>query len=504
MKISKLQVRGFLGIKELKFEPKHINIIRGGNEQGKTSLLEAIEKGLFNKGRRVKLIRTGEGEANIFIELDTGLAVDRTLREEGSDKVEVTKDGYRATRPETTLKELIGTEGFQFNPVDFLQKKDSEQVEILLSLIPMRITEEQVLEWFGENAPVNLHLHALTVLKELEKYFYNKRHVANGEVKSLKNQVDALFEQLPPDYKIQEWETVNIGELWKKVTDAQEHNSKLEKAKEYLNQVEEKKQAVQDKLEALKSTTLAEAQKRKDKIQAKANDRKAQIEKQIAELQAELVSLQKNTDASLKDIDKESEVEIARFDEQAKAALEKINEQADICRKIAKGKPIEIEPLEEAAKEAEQMKGYIPLYRDMLRTEQDYKEAEARAEWLNKCVQIAREKPAELLRTARLPVRGMGLDAEGNITIDGLPIRNLSDSRKIRLAVDIAKSTCGDLKVICVDRFESMDPEMQKMFIAEVEKEPENEQYQWFITDISRDFDETTGEYLKGLRVETK
>jgi len=107
MKISKLQVKGFLGIQEFKFEPKDINIIRGANEAGKTTLLEAIEKAIYNKGRRVKYVKTGESEARLYVEIDNSLAIDRTLRESG-DKVSVTKDGYAATKPETTLKALIG------------------------------------------------------------------------------------------------------------------------------------------------------------------------------------------------------------------------------------------------------------------------------------------------------------------------------------------------------------------------------------------------------------
>jgi exonuclease SbcC len=497
-KISKLQIKGFLGIKELKFEPKHINIIKGANEAGKTSLLEAIEKVIFNKGRRVKYVKTGENEANLYVELDNGLAVERTLREEGSDKVTVTKDGYNAPKPETTLKSLIGTEGFQFNPVDFLQKKDSEQVEILLSLVPMRVNEDQIKGWFGEVAPVNLHLHALQVLKELEKYYYNKRHVANGEVKALKNQIDALFEQLPPGYVAEDWEKVNIGELWKEVAEARDFNARLEKAQEYLEQEEEKKQAVLDKLEALKATTLTEAQRRKDRIQSKAQERKSQILKQIEELQAELVQLQNKTESDIKDIDKECEVEIARFQEQATAALDKIKEQADICRKLIKQKPIDVAPLEEQAQDAEQMKGYIPIYKDMLRVEREYKEALARAEWLNQAVQKARELPAQLLADIQLPVKGLGIDAEGNVTIDKLPIRNLSDSRKIRLALDIARATCGPLKVICLDRFESLDPVRQQMVYDEIK----DDEYQYFITDISRDYDEE-GNYVGELRVET-
>lgn len=502
MKISKLQVQNFLGIKEFKFEPKQINLIRGANEAGKTTLLETIEKALYNKGRRVKYVKTGEEEANLLVELDSGFAVNRTLRDEsGKDKVSLTKDGYTVPRPEGTLKSLIGTEGFQFNPVDFLMKKDAEQVEILLSLMPIALTEEMLEKEFDEVPPVNTSLHALKVLKEVEKYYYNKRHLANAEVKTFKKEIEILFNKLPEKYDVSEWENVNIGELWKRVTNAQDANSQIEKALEFLDREKELREAIQNRFAAEKAEIEKNVQRHVKSIQEEALEAKNQILKQIAELEAELVRVTNRAENNVKDVKASAQSEIARVEEQAKFSTERLEEQLKFARETSGKKMIDIAPLQEEAEHTEKMKAYVHVYRDMQRVETQYKEAKDIADRLDYYVQRARELPAELLHGVELPVAGLSVDADGNVLIHELPIQNLSDSQKITLCLEVAAATCGELKVICIDRFESLDPKKQEAFLKEAAQEKYAE-FQFFITDISRDYDED-GNYLGDLRVET-
>ena len=67
------------------------------------------------------------------------------------------------------------------------------------------------------------------------------------------------------------------------------------------------------------------------------------------------------------------------------------------------------------------------------------------------------------------------------ITIDGLPITNLSTSRQIKLALDIARATAGPLKLICIDRFESLDHEQREAFFKEIE----GDGFQYFISQVT-------------------
>lgn len=82
-----------------------------------------------------------------------------------------------------------------------------------------------------------------------------------------------------------------------------------------------------------------------------------------------------------------------------------------------------------------------------------------------------------------MPVKGLGVNDKMQITIDGLPIKNLSTSRQIKLALDIARATAGPLKLICIDRFESFSPKNQKTAIEEMKKDD----YQYFVSTVSDD-----------------
>jgi len=42
MKIKRLQIRNFLGLREIDIIAKDVNVFKGKNRQGKTSLLKAI------------------------------------------------------------------------------------------------------------------------------------------------------------------------------------------------------------------------------------------------------------------------------------------------------------------------------------------------------------------------------------------------------------------------------------------------------------------------------
>jgi len=141
----------------------------------------------------------------------------------------------------------------------------------------------------------------------------------------------------------------------------------------------------------------------------------------------------------------------------------------------------DIEPLQQKAEKAESMKSFVPLVDNLHRAQDKLNKKQQVASWLNECVTIARQKPAELLTGLEMPVKGLGINKQMQITIDGLPIKNLSTSRQIRLALDIAKATSGKLKLICVDRFESLDPEVQNEFFNEIA----GDEYQYFISQVA-------------------
>ena len=430
MKISKLRFKDCLGIEEMEFSAGKINMISGGNERGKTSILETIEKALYNTDRRPKFVKGDSGKAEIYLELDNGIEINRTVKDGGKSTLKVTKDGLKPAGPETYLKALLGKYALVFNPIDFLSKKDKEQADILLEQIPIKVTKEDALKWYGEAPEISYDQHGLVVCKILEKLFFEARKERNADIKSADGEIEFIKGELPNGYNADEWREVNLSDYYQSISDANKVNTNLIKCQSQLN----------------------------------------------------------NSSIKISSIETERDLKIKQLEEKIQAlkdeATQKINEEnqnVEIAKQyIADHAPIDIEPLEKAQEEAEKMKGYIGQYDNLQRiTKERDEDAKSRDSYEEKLKDV-RRKPAELLASAPMPIEGLGVDDTGNITIDGLPIRNLSTSKQIRLALDIARATAGELKMICIDRFESLDPDVQKIFLQEIA----NDDFQYFITTV--------------------
>lgn len=511
-KIARLEIKNCLGISELEIQAGKVNLISGGNEQGKTSVLEVIEKGIRNTERRAAFVREGEKEATLYIQLDDGLSIERKLKADGKASSKIIRDGVKMPQPESYLKSLLG-EGYGFNPIDFMQKKDKEQTEILLSLIPMRVSEDELQMWFGEIPAVNLNQHALDVLTYLaEKYFYDKRTIANTSARECAREIQALFEQLPDNYNGDEWRETNIGDLWKIVRDAQQINVNREQAQTVIDGWDLKLANIDNKFD-LKIKEQAEMLEfRKSKAaQSLEGDKQtirdeiSRVESDITDMEEEIKRLQEGIAANrnkisllnndLKNIDestlalkyealqREHDAELKNIEAMRTAEKEKATEMFKTAKDyLETTSETDTSPLEEAATQAETMKGYIPLYDQMEALRYQLADKQAKANHLNECVNLARRLPAELLKSTTMPISGLGINEQMQITIDGLPIANLSTSRQIKLALDIARVTAGPLKLICVDRFESLDTDQREIFLNEIK----NDEYQYFITLVTQ------------------
>lgn len=530
--IKRLEVKSCLGIKQFEANVGKVNIIRGGNEKGKTSLLDIIRKGFENTTNRAEFVKDGEDEAFLLLELDDGLEIERRERPDGRGSIKLTRDGAKIPRPETFLKSLVGN--FSFNPVEFFQLKDKEQTEVLLSLIPLEVKESDLKKWFGEVAPVNLNQHAIHVLEYLaENYYYDKRTIANSEVKETTNEINALFQQLPDNYNGDTWREVNIGDLWKSVEKGTQVNVNRQEAQRVIEEKDAALQGIKNRYD-LKRKDAEEycqfrTQKIKDGIAESKEEIRAKIEKekqytetlkgnirqdieekkeQIRKLQEQIKTLENGLTAVDKDlesnikvlekdlsmVDESAESKIQGLEEDKVRVLQVVDEQEAEAKNhienriknaqeyLDKNPAVDIEPLKAKAEKAETMKGFIPLYDNMVRLQETLKDKKAVAQKLDENVALARKLPAELLKTVKMPVKGLGINDKMQLTIDGLPISNLSTGRQIKLAWDIARATSNPkMPLVCIDRFESLDPENQKLALEEMA----SDNFQYFVTIVS-------------------
>ena len=92
-------------------------------------------------------------------------------------------------------------------------------------------------------------------------------------------------------------------------------------------------------------------------------------------------------------------------------------------------------------------------------------------------IEKGREMPTELLKTAVLPIPGLSVDGEGKIRIGKTLIDGLSEGEQLQLAFRVAKAQAGELKLICLDGWNKINPTER----AWIEKEISEDDFQYVV-----------------------
>lgn len=198
MRIIKLTIKNYLKLKDVEMNPSQTNVIIGKNKQGKTSILKAIRTA-FAGDADSSSIRVGEDHAEITVEMDS-LNIKRTLTEKGNYLDVSNKEGMKMPAPQKFLNGILGV--FSFNPVEFFDLKAADRKKYLLSAIKMKITQDDLAKYTGEKlAGLDYEAHALEVLEQARKYYYDQRTVANAEASKKSKTLTELTANIPSDFK---------------------------------------------------------------------------------------------------------------------------------------------------------------------------------------------------------------------------------------------------------------------------------------------------------------
>ena len=139
MKIVKLTAENFKRLKAVEIEPTgNIVTVSGANEQGKSSVLDAIWAaiGLVSMEKATGTVRSlRNGEKKGFVTVDLGdLIVTRKWSDTGTSSVTVeNKDGARYGSPQKILDGLIGK--IAIDPLSFASMPEKEQREMMLKMV---------------------------------------------------------------------------------------------------------------------------------------------------------------------------------------------------------------------------------------------------------------------------------------------------------------------------------------------------------------------------------
>ena len=534
MKIKALEIKNFVGIDELQWNPSTgFNVLEGVKGSGKSSVLEGIEKAFSNVNRRTEVVRHGENEATLYISTDTGLEIDRRIRTDKADYLKLRQEGEGINSTEKELRKFIN--GDIFRPLDFINMQIDKQTAIILNMIEINWRMEDIQAWFGKEVlGINYDKHILQILKDIETKFYKEREEINRQVAQLKVQVDMIKKGLPDNYDGEEWREKNLQEYYNKITEAQKVNGFIDQAKALIDGFETKVAAINSDAESQKSkvnmkykdlkqdckdiieSSKVKIDKSKELIQG--SDEAVKIQHQILDNQMEkeyqqllekyrvlksdaekcvnndvneqkdLIQLNETKIATketeLTSLDEKEEIEIGNI---IIATTEKIsNEKIRIEnaeKYINENTIIDINPLQTQADELANMQSYLREFdkmQDIINGQLADKQKFSSELTTN--IETARNKPSDLLKTHKLPIDGISVDENGNIRIDGILLDGLSEGEKFETAFKIALQRMGELKVICLDGFEKLNESEQ----LKVKQICEDNDIQAFVT-ITKD-----------------
>ena len=487
MRIVRLAIHEFKGIKEADFEPGHVMMLTGPKGSGKSSVLDAVIAAVNGGGSN--LIRVGADKAIIFIDM-AELELTRTITARGGNQPARIRiaNGMSPTKPQQFLAELLGA--LAFNPLEFWRLKPVDQREYLLQMTPAILSEEEAAEACGgELPPIDYSGHGLDVAARLQKWFEDERTKAKVDRDRTEKAATVSAAAIPegfgerleevgsPDAARGTW-LVNRNAASTKLADIAAARRAVEQGRAKRAGLDEKLAGAEMVLKAATEVVDGAATALRD--MTPLQDLEAEEDRLVDALTVVLAKIE-NAKAA-----KEKHDNAAKTKQEAEQRIEEIE---SLLTALPNADAEELAPETEARWRAvmEERETDLVALGSWVAHRANVEalaEAEAEVERLDKQVKYwLREAPARLLKQADLPIPGLSFDG-GRVLIDGVDINERSDGEKLLTAVDIAKrlNAGAKLRVVFCDGLEQLDPVSQAEFIRMAEADPE---YQYIMTCVS-------------------
>lgn len=440
MKIVRLQIKNFLSISDAEIKPGAVNQIVGNNNQGKTTVLKALEVAL--KGSTDgSLVKHGEDQAEIIVEFENAMSVRRRLKSDGKQEVLVKKGEFKADSPQSMLNGLL-TAG-AFNPLDLLDPK--VRSEALLKAIDIRLDQKLLADLAGDSPiplpPVEINQHGLKVLDQAHKYFYMRRSEANKDAKAKQDTYRVKQAELPEMPKVVDEKTSSDQIKEKIVENRRLIATERDKVEGFRRAKLSYDQAV---------TTLADYERKKVHLEQQLVEAVSAIEIQKGNVQ--ILEKRCNEQRPLDSV-------IQNLTDESQSLQAELTLRAEISAVVERYKAVE--ELATAAKQAKDFAEKLSLVVDRL----------------------GDQAKAQLMSTAELPIAGLTYE-DGEFKLDGCSIDNLSSSMALKLGVAIARKLSGSMKMICIDGAELLDEGSYEA----LRKEIDGDGFTYFITKVGEAF----------------
>jgi len=420
LRVAALRVRNILGIDQAEIRPGRVTLIEGANGKGKTSLLEAF-RSVLSGGHDATLLRKGQTDGEIVMILDDGQEIRRDVSESKSSVTVTHPEIGEVRKPRTVIDRLV--DSFALNPVDFLTAKKEARLQLLLAAIPLKVSPRDLSTVMKlTSLQPSFEAHALPVLSLLEKDLYDQRTGVNRVAKEQRTTAKEMEKALPADVTGQD--------------PAEQLEYVRRKHKTFLSDIAAASQKIRDLADVDIETARAKCERLIEEARAEFAERRRDIEQAQADEQS------KHAD-SVRDQDRHFVEEITRLESQANAHVRTKTTREHL---------------------------------EKLKTSAD--KAEEKSKQLTDALQEIEDVRAALVE--ELPIQGLSI-TDGDILIDGIPFDRLNESRRVRLACDVAMMRAGALPLLAVDGIERLDAES----IAELERFAEQRDVQLVLARVT-------------------
>lgn len=392
-----------------------INILKGRNASGKTSILDSI-KSYIIRGDNKSLIRKGCESGYIEVTYKEGGQIARAVKTFNINKPAKLQlwDRNNVIMPQAQTVVDSFHDAKSIDIGDFLDKKKDEQGEILLKACPLKTSKSEIDELlkpakdgFGIsdelredalNKVDSWDEHALSVIEKITKYIFDSRTAKNHEIKRLTGHLETLMSSMDSDF--------DTSKDW---------SAEAEKVQASIDVMEKEKYEELQKMESdyeAEITKLREECRRKELLKADArNDILHEIEAKYHEKNETLVS------------DRETARANSKFEEQAR--MNKENCEA---------------------------------------TKADLENANTKSGAMSAAIDKLRNHKKELAE--KLPIKGLEYKEDG-IYLDGLKWSQVNSARSLELSLEVTdlKFPEGGSRMAFIDGFERLDAKTTKKFI---------------------------------------
>jgi len=390
MRVIKLIAENFKKLKAVQIVPtENIIMLTGANEQGKSSILDAIWAAIGNADMvkstgTTRPIRDGEKKASVCVDLGE-MIVTRKWTESGSIVSIESKDGKATYRkPQEILDGLMGK--IALDPLSFATMDGKKQTEILIKLANISINLEDT--------------------KKYRQGVFDKRTEVNRSIKHYESQLVGLPE-IPKDTPDNE---LLSSEIISKMEKAQIEIRENDKVRASINTINSEISLSQNNIVALKNQ-LDDIEKQVADLRVKYKA----INATIPEKEKHLASIILSLESKKKEIDAIIDPDISGF----KTDLERV----------------------------EVVNKNVGIKKQQTEIIKNIEAKRAEAETLSKKIDEIDNEKDTMLKTAKFPIENLGFDDDG-ITYKAIPFAQCSSAERLRVSIAIAMAMSPKLRVI--------------------------------------------------------